>query len=378
MFRWAQQQLANVAGTQEPEYGPEAIHPVGKNPGDPAFTELKKEHLKWKLVEQTCVETQTFYLQADSGHYCFLQVIYNNIAGLRITTQFNVKLWYPNNEKPVIWTSDPLENYGFDDDKFSFFADGLSIELSDDGSSYHIKSARNEKSYVDIKFERAAPGFMGGTDGTTTYGTDPKAPWGSMRHAFWPRANVEGRVISHGEQIDLKGRGMFSMALQGMKPHHAASRWNFVNFQSPSYSAILMEFTTPASYASTLVRVSGIAIDGKLLLANNHTGDVKHTATKKDTDNDWPEPTAASYSWEGKTEDGKDVSATLEGSLGDRLDRIDVMAEVPGFIKSIAATAAGTKPYIYQFLPKMTIKVKVGDEVKEEEGTLFTEATFIS
>ncbi|KAL1596672.1 putative cell survival pathways protein [Paraconiothyrium brasiliense] len=65
---------------QEPEYGPEAIHPVGKNAGDPAYTELKKEHLKWKLVEQTCVETQTFYLQADSGHYCFMQVIYNNIA----------------------------------------------------------------------------------------------------------------------------------------------------------------------------------------------------------------------------------------------------------------------------------------------------------
>lgn len=62
---------------------------------------------------------------------------------------------------------------------------------------------------------------MGGTNGTTNYGTDPKAPWGSMRHAFWPRANVEGRAISQGQQIDLKGRGMFSMALQGMKPHHA-------------------------------------------------------------------------------------------------------------------------------------------------------------
>ena len=157
-----------------------------------------------------------------------------------------------------------------------------------------------------------------------------------------------------------------------------ASQWNFVNFQSPTYSAIIMEFTTPASYASTVVRVSGIATDGKLLLANNHAGDVKHTATKKDADNDWPEPTAVSYVWEGKTDDGKEISATLEGELGDRLDRVDVMAEVPGFIKSIAATAVGTKPYIYQFLPKLTIKVKVGDEVKEEEGTLFSEATFIS
>ena len=138
-----------------------------------------------------------------------------------------------------------------------------------------------------------------------------------------------------------------------------------------------MEYTTPASYASTVVRVAGIATDGKLLIANTE-GDVKHTATKQDSDNDWPEPTSATYHWVGKTEDGKEVTADLGGALGAKLDRVDVMAEVPGFVKAIVASAAGTKPYIYQYAPKMTIKIKVGDEVKEEEGTLFTEATFIS
>lgn len=137
-----------------------------------------------------------------------------------------------------------------------------------------------------------------------------------------------------------------------------------------------MEFTTPASYASTIVRVAGIATDGKLLFANTD-GDVKHTETKQD-ETGWPAPTAASYHWVGKTEDGKDVTADIAGSLGEIIDRVDVMAEVPGFIKTIVASAAGTKPYIYQYAPKMTIKVKVGDEIKEEEGTLFTEATFIS
>lgn len=138
-----------------------------------------------------------------------------------------------------------------------------------------------------------------------------------------------------------------------------------------------MEFKTPPSYGSTTVCVSGIATDGKLLIAGIN-GDAKHTETKQDSDNDWPEPTAASYHWEGKTDDGKDVTAELTGSLGNKYDRVDVMAEVPGFIKTIVASAAGTKPYIYQYAPKLTIKVKVGDEVKEEEGVLFTEATFIS
>jgi hypothetical protein len=140
-----------------------------------------------------------------------------------------------------------------------------------------------------------------------------------------------------------------------------------------------MEFTTPQSYGSTVVRVGGIATEGKLLFAGTKGLEVKHTESKHDAETDWPEPTAASYHWEGKTEDGKDLSATLAGTIGPHSDRVDVMAEVPGFVKAIVATAAGTKPYIYQFTPKLTLEIKVGDEeVKKEEGTLFAEATFIS
>lgn len=138
-----------------------------------------------------------------------------------------------------------------------------------------------------------------------------------------------------------------------------------------------MEFKTPPSYGSTIVRVSGIATDNKLLTAGIN-GDVKHLETKQDSDNEWPEPTSASYHWVGKTDDGKEITAEISGPLGNKYDRVDVMAEVPGFIKTIVASAAGTKPYIYQYAPKLTIKVKVGDEVKEEEGVLFAEATFIS
>ncbi|KAF2659196.1 oxidative stress survival, Svf1-like protein [Lophiostoma macrostomum CBS 122681] len=379
MFNWAKQQLANVAGTQEPEYGPEAIQPVGTHEGDPAFTELTKNHLRWITLETTCVETQTFYFSTETGHSGFVQVIYSNVAGLRITCQFNCRIFFANNEKPALWSSDPLDNYGFDEEQFSFFADGVSMELSEDGSFYTIKSASNENSLVNLKFTRAAPGFAGGKNGTSNYGTDPKNPWGSMRHAFWPRCRVEGVIITKDGEVDCKGLGFFSHALQGMKPHHAAARWNFCNFQSPTYSAILMEFTTPQSYGSTVVRVGGIATEGKLLYAGTKGLDVKHTESKQDSETDWPEPTAASYHWEGKTEDGKELSATLAGTIGPHSDRVDVMAEVPGFVKAIVASAAGTKPYIYQFTPKLTLEIKIGDEeVKKEEGMIFAEATFIS
>jgi hypothetical protein len=148
---------------------------------------------------------------------------------MKITVQFSTKIFYPGNEKPTLWSSDPLENYGFDEDQFSFYADGVSVELSEDGSYYTIKSAVNETSLVDLKFKRTAPSWVGGKNGISNYGTDPKAPWGSMRHAFWPRCTVEGRIITKDGEIDVKGRGLFSHALQGMKPHHAGKLYMILN-----------------------------------------------------------------------------------------------------------------------------------------------------
>lgn len=108
-----------------------------------------------------------------------------------------------------------------------------------------------------------------------------------------------------------------------------------------------MEFTTPPSYGSTVVNVGGIAKDGELVMAGcNNTA--THIKVKQDSENDWPEPSLVKYTWAGKAKDGKAIEASFEGELGDRVDRIDVMGEVPMFIKKIVAGAAGTKPYIYQ------------------------------
>lgn len=89
--------------------------------------------------------------------------------------------------------------------------------------SYSIKSATNEASIVNLTVTQIAPGFQVGRDGKTYFGTDLKNPWGSMRHAFWPRCKVEGSIITKGGELDFKGRGFFAHALQGMKPHHAGS-----------------------------------------------------------------------------------------------------------------------------------------------------------
>lgn len=142
-------------------------------------------------------------------------------SGIRTTCQFNTKVFYPDGQTPPLWSSDSLENYGFDEEKFCFYADNCAVDLSDDGSSFTIKSATNEASLVDLKFHQTSPGFVAGKNGSSYFGTDPNNPWGSMRHAFWPRCQVEGGIVTKSGTVDFKGRGLLSHALQGMKPHHA-------------------------------------------------------------------------------------------------------------------------------------------------------------
>lgn len=144
-------------------------------------------------------------------------------SGITTTCQFNTKVFYPDGKTPNLWSSDPLSNYGFDDQKLSYYADGCAVTLNEDGMSYSIKSATNEASIVNLTVTQTAPGFQVGRDGKTYFGTDLKNPWGSMRHAFWPRCKVEGSIITKGGELDFKGRGFFAHALQGMKPHHAGS-----------------------------------------------------------------------------------------------------------------------------------------------------------
>lgn len=141
--------------------------------------------------------------------------------GIRTTCQFNTKIFYPGAKRPNLWSTDTLENHGFDEDQFSFFADGVAVTLSEDGGQFTIKSAVNENSVVNLTVTRTAPGFQVGKNGTSFYGTDPSQPWGSMRHAFWPRCKVEGSIITNEEELEFKGKAFFVHALQGMKPHHA-------------------------------------------------------------------------------------------------------------------------------------------------------------
>lgn len=141
--------------------------------------------------------------------------------GIRTTAQFSSKIFAADPKGPHQWSSDNISNFSFSPDKLNFKADLCSMELSEDGKSYHIKSTVNKHSIVDVTFTQLAPAFVVGKNGTSYYGTDPQKPWGRMWHQLWPRCQVSGQILTPQGPVDFKGKGMHVAALQGMKPHFA-------------------------------------------------------------------------------------------------------------------------------------------------------------
>lgn len=143
----------------------------------------------------------------------------------------------------------------------------------------------------------------------------------------------------------MDGMATYNYALQGMKPHHLANRWNFANVHTKTYSAVLMEFTTPQSYGKTKVGIGGIVKDGELVCVGE--GIVEHVTSKQETPQDWPEPRTILWQWNGQA-DGKPAHAEVKGDLPIKTDRIEVLAHLPGFVKSFIGHATGLKPHIFQ------------------------------
>lgn len=382
---FADYSVSALTGAAEPEYGAEAFRSVdstvkGKNP----YGELKREDLEWRAPYSSNVETQTFYYFGENGYYGFVQVIHSSPVGLHFTAQFTCLI--VNDSKPdfKIWTSTHLE--GFEAKGTTFKAEGLTIELNDDATEYKITSVVNEETLVELTMTRTAPGFKIGADGTSAYGEDLSKPWGTMRHVFWPRAVTKGKIVTkEAGEIAVDGRAMYVMALQGMKPHHAAAKWNFLNYQGPTYSAVVMEFETPVSYGSSRSSIGAVARDGELL-ATAVDVEFKHLDAAED-DVGWPAPKGIEFTIKGPKPGVPDadidkpenqVTAVVSGRLDRLVDRVDVMAEIPTFVKRLASGVSGARPYIYQYSNKLQLSLTVDGKETTEEAHTFSEATFIS
>ncbi|CAI4058936.1 hypothetical protein SKDZ_04G5450 [Saccharomyces kudriavzevii ZP591] len=466
MLKWIKGGLSAVTGMAEPEYGKEYIHSVADRvKNKQPYRATTREDLFWQAPDHTNVETVIFYFSdLKTGIFGFAQIIHSNIIGLHTASQFTFRIFDSKNPEDLnIWTSTKLENFYVKD--ANFYADNLSIELSDDGESYHIQSSVCDLSVIDLHIKKLTPGAKVGDDPATYYGNNIDEPWGSMRHVFWPRNACHGSIKvkkeiipvsedqessgdedeeddeeesddeeedsdsdeeSDSEELEITyedrtiifkeedpALSTFIMAFQGMKPHHAAKAWNFMYFHSEKHTAVLMEFTTPKSYANTKIS-AGIITDDKEVLAVTTNNNVEHLNSEVDSVG-WKVPQEIRVTFKGintkvkdeqlepengteedenaakKANDGEEEEeeeyknvadenkfiAVLEGPLDNLVERIDVMGEIPSFVKNIVSGVAGTKPFIYQYAdPKnSTLQINGGEKI---HGVAWTEVTFIS
>ncbi|QIW94580.1 hypothetical protein AMS68_000098 [Peltaster fructicola] len=366
--------IVRSVGLTDKHHGAAALRSVKEQTLETPYTELTTQDQRWELMNSTCLEMQTFYVTTDDGTIAIIDVVYSNVLNLKTTVQFNVKIFYGDESKPHLWNTDVLSDFEFVNEQCDLVSGKCSIKLV--GQTYTIKSTVNEACTVDLSFSQLAPGFKVGRDGTSTFGA--KKANGKVKHTFWPRVKVEGTMTTREGCMDMKGIGTFVHSLQGIKPHFAAAKWNFANFQSPTYSAVSMEYTTPPSYDNSVVSVGGLAINGKVVIANANSS-TTHTSVALDPESNLQEPKSITHTWSGTSSDGKEISAEIKAVFpARRRDRIDVFDEVPKFLKGIVAAATGIRPYIYQNAVDATLVVNEGGAVKSVPGRLMCEVVFMS
>ena len=301
-----------------------------------------------------------------------------------------VKVYDPKT-KETIWQSTNVSNFTPEADKRSSKSDEFSVTYkptpgADFEESYtiHGRFGDDLKVTLDVKRPAAIPGFKigkGPKGGFSYFGPDTEKPEGYVVHRFWPRFQSSGVIMNNGQVTNFAGPGMFVHSIQGMRPNLVASSWNFAHFQSDEHggvSAIQMELTTVDAYGKrgagsgkVVVNVGSLVVGGKLAAVTAETkwpgesvadkpsviSQAVHQGNSLDDFTGYSVPSAIDFHWAGPSVvpgvEGR-LSADMSVRVGEPgkeiglIEKVDVLAEIPGFVKAVVNFATGAKPYIYQ------------------------------
>ncbi|CAJ0650206.1 11530_t:CDS:2 [Entrophospora sp. SA101] len=150
---------------------------------------------------------------------------------------------------------------------------------------------------------------------------------GFVEHKFWPKGIVNGTFVVDGRKFDVSGTGLFVHAIQGMRPHLIASKWNFINFQSDISSLSMCEFEATPYYGGVKVNQGSLMLNDKLI-GVSIDNKAEFVETELDLDTGYNIPKKINYVWEGRTlEGGEDYTVTIEIMPTILMDKIDVLNE---------------------------------------------------
>ncbi|KAI9262231.1 oxidative stress survival, Svf1-like protein [Phascolomyces articulosus] len=345
------------------------------------YSQLTEHDLDWTLADGSSTENQVFYVTTKSGAFAFVQLIHSNIGIWNPTVSFTCRFYDPNSKTNAFKNINMSYKFELSADRRSVKTDHFNITLDPTQTTYKIEITHPEL-VVSMDFTRVDRGFKVG-EGKTYLGGDQSSAAGFVSHKWWPRAVAKGTFIVDKVLHEVEGDGMFIHAIQGMQPQLIASNWNFCDFQSDEASLSMMQFTTTKQYGAVNINQGSITLNGKLVSVSveNH---IELLDLVKDEETEYDIPQKIKLTWKGKTikEEGdespaQDVNVTMIVTIKNLVDKIDVLNEIPWFLKKLVQTFV-VKPYIYQWLDTASAEITVGDEKVVTEGRCFQELVFVS
>ncbi|CAO3597782.1 unnamed protein product [Absidia cylindrospora] len=387
MASWFSQLSSTVSNVTGLGGTVDSIQSVGETVKDGQyFGKLSDNDLDWTLASGSSTENQVFYITTKAGGFAFVQLIHSNIGIWNPTISLTCQFYNPTSNTNAFKNIN-MSKFELSQDKRSVKTDHFNITLDPTQQTYKLQITHPDL-VVSLDFNRVDQGFKVG-EGRTYLGGggdgDQGSAAGFVSHKFWPRAQAKGTFIVDKQLHEVEGDGMFIHAIQGMQPQLIASNWNFVNFQSSEAALSMMQFQTTKQYGSVNINQGSLVLHDKLICVSvdNH---VELLDLQKDEETEYDIPQRIKLTWKGKTikqeasavdGDEKDVSIEMIVTVKNLVDKIDVLAEIPWFLKKLVQTFV-VKPYIYQWLDKATATITVGDDTVQVEGNCFQELVFVS
>ncbi|KAL1934833.1 hypothetical protein VTP01DRAFT_7015 [Rhizomucor pusillus] len=346
------------------------------------YRALDEHDLDWTLASGSSTENQVFYVTTKSGGFAFVQLIHSNIGIWNPTISFTCRFYDPNTNTNAFKNINQAYKFDLSPDRRSVKTEFFNITLDEEQKTYKVQITHPEV-VVSLDFTRVDRGFKVGEGKTYLGGGDQSSAAGFVSHKFWPRAVAKGTFIIDKVLHEVEGNGMFIHAIQGMQPQLIASNWNFVDFQAPNAALSMMQFQTTKQYGAININQGSIVLNEKLISVSVENT-VELLDLQKDPDTDYDIPQHIKLTWKGKTikeegsqEEPKDVTVTMTVAVKNLVDKIDVLNEIPWFLKKLVQTFV-VKPYIYQWLDTATAEIVVGEEKVQVEGRCFQELVFVS
>ncbi|KAI7872432.1 oxidative stress survival, Svf1-like protein [Spinellus fusiger] len=343
------------------------------------YGKLTDKDTEWALASGSSTENQVFYITTKTGGFAFIQLIHSNIGLWNPTISFTCRFYDAQSNTNEFKNINMSSKFELSADRRSVKTDNVNITMDPSLTAYQVQVTHPDL-VVALDFTRVDLGFKVG-EGKTYLGGDQGSAAGFVSHKFWPKAAAKGTFIINKQLHEIEGEGMFIHAIQGMQPQLIASNWNFVNFQAKEASLSMMQFTTTKQYGAVEINQGSLVLNDKLVCVSvdNH---VELLDLEKDPETEYNIPKKIKLSWRGKTiakedEELKDVSIVLTVDVKNLVDKIDVLSEIPWFLKKLVQTFV-VKPYIYQWLDTATAEITVGEEKVQVQGNCFQELVFVS